>query len=85
MSMQICIHTYILATPQTINITMSKSTNPPPMIPMTAPMGSSSSNFLISGVTVALGITADDVTEVAVVEDIVIVTTIMRKRVSNNQ
>ena len=72
--MQICIHTYILITPQKINTTISKSTSPPPlMIPLTAPMGSSSS---ISGVTVTLGITADDVTKVVVVEYVVI----MRKR-----
>ena len=63
------------------------------MIPIIAPMGNSSSDSLISGITVTVGVTTDDVTETVVnvtemvgggvvnsLEGVTITSTIMRKR-----
>ena len=46
---------------------INKSTNAPTMIPMIAPMGSSSSGSSISGVKVTVGVITDDVTDMVTV------------------
>ena len=72
---------------QTINTRANNSTNAPAMIPMTAPMGSTSDDSLVSGITVIVGVTtADDVTEmvgggvVKSLEGVKTGTTITRKK-----
>lgn len=76
-----------------ISTTINKITSAPAMMPITAPMGSPSSDSLISGVTVTVGVSTDDVTETVVgvteivgggvvntLEGVTIASTVMRKK-----
>ena len=60
-----------MATTQRINNTVNKSVSPPTMIPVIAPIGSSSPGSTISGVKVTVGddviTVGDDVTDIVTV------------------
>ena len=58
---------YLLATTQRANTAINKSTTLPAMMPMIAPIGSSSSDSVISGVKVTVGVTTEDVTDMVAV------------------
>ena len=56
-----------MATTRRINIIINKSAAPPALIAIIAPTESASSDSVISGVEVTVGVTMDDVTDMVAV------------------